>query len=598
MKIHLDNLKKSYGQREILKGISCTFEGGKLYVIKGVSGCGKTTLLNILGCTDLVYEGLIAFDSEEMVSTGYLFQKSLLLTSLTVRENLEVIVNDINRIQELCAELHISDLLERKPEELSGGERQRIAIARAILRNPCLLLCDEPTASLDYENSNAVAELIASQKDPDRVIIVATHDSCFDTCADEIIQLDYGVFSDITKKEVDLGHEYQIKNTEFTASSASDSITKKKQINAFIYAQKRHPHMFSFGALFPLVFGLLLVLLITTVKTNYATEAVRFMKRSYPMDMFNYSEGITKAYPEQLLDQTIFYDDYETEENGIKGFYLPEKRASIFMINGMILAGKYPEAADQVLLTPECMDLCFHGEEFQDVIGKTMECCGMSFTISGVVASASDKNAEKHYFNDVYYRRKVTGPAFFIPYEMICKIGTLTANEFRTAYYPNLADSPEAVALIEEYRGFSMPNQYYANIQEAQGTIDRASKIISILTMICTLIAGLFMSSIVSEELYYRRKEIGYLQIFGVQKRKVSRFVFSEYLLKLAAALGLSYLVYLLLIVGYRLLFGTWINTDITTIIILTIGISAVYLLSAFLGIWYFLKKGVITLIN
>ena len=93
-------------------------------------------------------------------------------------------------------------------------------------------------------------------------------------------------------------------------------------------------------------------------------------------------------------------------------------------------------------------------------------------------------------------------------------------------------------------------------------------------------------------------EEIGYLQIFGVQKRKVSRFVFSEYLMKLAAALGLSYLVYLLLIVGYRLLFGTWINADITTIIILTIGISAVYLLSAFLGIWYFLKKGVITLIT
>lgn len=123
-RLYLKNISKTYDSKEILKGINYSFESGKIYVIKGVSGCGKTTLLNILGKIDSEFEGQLSSDAEESAKIGYLFQKSLLLSSLTVRDNLKVIYNDKERIENLCEELNIGDLLERYPNELSGGEGQ------------------------------------------------------------------------------------------------------------------------------------------------------------------------------------------------------------------------------------------------------------------------------------------------------------------------------------------------------------------------------------------------------------------------------------------------------------------------------------------
>ena len=155
MEIRLENLNKSFDGRPVLKDITYTFESGKLYVIKGVSGCGKTTLLNILGKVDTEYEGICETGG---VRTAMIFQKSLLLGGLTVRENLLLIRNDPQSIKRLAGQLGIVSLLKKYPSEISGGERQRASVARALLNAPQLLLADEPTASLDAENSDKIAE--------------------------------------------------------------------------------------------------------------------------------------------------------------------------------------------------------------------------------------------------------------------------------------------------------------------------------------------------------------------------------------------------------------------------------------------------------
>ena len=198
MEIQLKNLSKTY-EKTVLDGLNYTFESGKLYVIKGVSGCGKTTLFNVIGGIDPEYEGEVIMPKK--CRTAYIFQQSLLLSSLTVRENLLLIHPNQKKVESLSKALGIHDLLDRLPESLSGGERQRAAIVRALLTGPNILLADEPTASLDGKNAEAVTRMIAGLRTEERVILVATHDAYFDPYADEIIELDYGTLGAITKNE-------------------------------------------------------------------------------------------------------------------------------------------------------------------------------------------------------------------------------------------------------------------------------------------------------------------------------------------------------------------------------------------------------------
>ena len=200
MLLSIKNIEKEY-DRPVLKNISYSFEAGKMYVIKGVSGCGKSTLLNILGGIETAFSGEICLDGETLkenpgglkAACGYIYQQSLLLSGITVRDNLLLIRNDRKQVSKICRGLGISPLLDKLPDQLSGGERQRVAIARALLNDPRILLADEPTASLDEDNSLKIAQTLANLRSDNRILIVATHEHCFDALADEIIDLRYGV---------------------------------------------------------------------------------------------------------------------------------------------------------------------------------------------------------------------------------------------------------------------------------------------------------------------------------------------------------------------------------------------------------------------
>ena len=200
MKIRLDQVTKSY-QSDVIKDLSYTFESGKLYVIKGVSGSGKTTLLNMIGGIDTDFTGSITPDTDEPLSAirSYVFQSSLLLSRVTILENLFLIKADYDEITRLCELFGITPLLDKYPEQISGGERQRVAIVRALLLSPKLFLADEPTASLDGTNSVQIAKTIAGLKDFGQIVIVATHEPYFDSYADEIIHLKDGKIDCVEK---------------------------------------------------------------------------------------------------------------------------------------------------------------------------------------------------------------------------------------------------------------------------------------------------------------------------------------------------------------------------------------------------------------
>ena len=207
--IELQHIWKQFGSRIIFSDLNLNFQSGMVYALIGDSGCGKTTLLNMLAKLEtfdkgeIVYKGksLNSLKNEEFYRNelGYLFQNFGLLESQTIRENLELglIGKKKNKKQEkerlLLQALQAVRLdylsLNQKIYELSGGEAQRVALAKIILKDPPLILADEPTASLDPKNSKEIMEILLELRNANRTIIIATHNPSIWKMADQVIHL-------------------------------------------------------------------------------------------------------------------------------------------------------------------------------------------------------------------------------------------------------------------------------------------------------------------------------------------------------------------------------------------------------------------------
>lgn len=213
MFLEIHNVRKHFGEGEsrveILKGINVQIEKGEICVLLGPSGSGKSTLLNIIGGIDQADSGYISINgkktldmSEKMLTKyrrkhlGYVFQMYNLIPNLTVQENIEVGAYLSERPLNVEDLLHTLGLYEHRnkfPNQLSGGQQQRTAIGRAIVKNPDILLCDEPTGALDYNTSKEILNLIeaVNQKYGNTVVMV-THNVAIMNMADRIITLHDG----------------------------------------------------------------------------------------------------------------------------------------------------------------------------------------------------------------------------------------------------------------------------------------------------------------------------------------------------------------------------------------------------------------------
>ena len=207
--IELQHIWKQFGSRIIFSDLNLNFQSGMVYALIGDSGCGKTTLLNMLAKLETFDKGEIVYKGKSLTSIkneefyrnelGYLFQNFGLLESQTIRENLELglIGKKQNKKQEkerlLLQALQAVRLdylsLNQKIYELSGGEAQRVALAKIILKDPPLILADEPTASLDPKNSKEIMEILLELRNANRTIIIATHNPSIWKMADQIIRL-------------------------------------------------------------------------------------------------------------------------------------------------------------------------------------------------------------------------------------------------------------------------------------------------------------------------------------------------------------------------------------------------------------------------
>lgn len=217
MFLTVKDLKKSYGSGstkvEVLKGINFEVQKGEICVLLGPSGSGKSTLLNIIGGIDDADSGYVSINDEKTKDMneseltkyrrkhlGYVFQMYNLIPNLNVKENIEVgayLSDSPLDIDELLNTLGLSEHKYKLPNQLSGGQQQRTAIGRAIVKNPDILLCDEPTGALDYHTSKEILKLIEDvNKKYGNTVIMVTHNDAIQNMADRVIKLRDGEIMD------------------------------------------------------------------------------------------------------------------------------------------------------------------------------------------------------------------------------------------------------------------------------------------------------------------------------------------------------------------------------------------------------------------
>lgn len=210
MFIEIKDIKKSFGagenKVEVLKGIDINIEEGEFCVLLGPSGSGKSTLLNIIGGIDNPDSGYISINGEKTENMkekeltnyrrkhlGYIFQMYNLIPNLNIKENIEsgaYLSDNPLDVDEILKTLGLYEHRHKLPSQLSGGQQQRTSIGRAIVKNPDILLCDEPTGALDYNTSKEILKLIETvNKKYNTTIIMVTHNEAIKDMADKVIKL-------------------------------------------------------------------------------------------------------------------------------------------------------------------------------------------------------------------------------------------------------------------------------------------------------------------------------------------------------------------------------------------------------------------------
>lgn len=220
--VEFKNVKKTYDMGEVIikavDDVSFSIDKGEFVIVLGASGAGKTTILNLLGGMDDVTSGQIIVDGREISKyntkmltkyrrndIGFVFQFYNLIQNLNTVENVELAVEICENPmepREVLTDVGLGDRLNNFPAQLSGGEQQRVSIARAIAKNPKLLLCDEPTGALDYKTGKSILKLLSdTAKKYNMTVIVITHNSAIAPIADKIVTVSSGKIESVKTNE-------------------------------------------------------------------------------------------------------------------------------------------------------------------------------------------------------------------------------------------------------------------------------------------------------------------------------------------------------------------------------------------------------------
>lgn len=528
--IILNNIKKEY-DRLIFENVNLVFEKGKIYVIKGISGSGKTTLLNIISGLDTQFFGEYKNDSK---TTSYIFQKSLLFSHLNILDNLMLVNSDKNEIDLISKMLEIQDLYYKKPEYVSVGERQRIAIARALLVNPDLIIADEPTASLDHDNSVRVADIFNQIRNDHHTIIISTHEDCFDDIADEILYLNDAHISvkKVERPIATLNHfEIQVK-TDFNDTSYSFKKIKNSKWNYLGFS------IFIFILCF---ISFLSIGLFFNLKNDFIT----FKSKDIPFHVASLSDYEIEILQRQGLHLKI-YENYNFElENAIIYPYY-EFQDSYFKIKSNLEFGKFPESSKEILVNRNLINSYFYQvKDITDIIGEKIyiQELNMEFIISGIIQN--QVNAHYSLYNtNPYFEYSENQSEIFVHYDLLKTFGNLQSSSRKNVSIKDLLQYPD---LVENMIYMHNLNYYQEYLLDDIIGIEFTTQIIFTNVIIFMIISVFFMNKIVQLQLMIRKREITYLRLFHVSKKRIYTILISHYLFLFGVPLTGSLLLFSLL---------------------------------------------------
>ena len=520
--IRFEHVCRTFEGRKVLDNINLQLREGKIYVLKGVSGSGKTTLLNILGGLDSGYTGCVETGGIQTDSIAYMLQKSVLISGLSVYENLKLIKDDDELIKEYSRLFDVDKLLERKPEKLSGGERQRISLIRCLLRNPKLIIADEPTASLDLENACIIAKALKSVSNSGNIIVIATHEDCFDDVADEILYLKDGR---ISEKKVSNSPKVVV---SFEAEGKCLYHESDRQEENLVYRVKTYMKKYGYatflkkGIAYSLFLGILFLAII--IQANVNNIMVNSILKDCPITTFSISNNdynwIGDQYPFTV------YENYQIKNGDATAYILLDSEHSGLAAPGIIQYGSFPVQNTEVIVNREYLAKVYYLTETEmdsfnadDYLGREIILAHESFTISGILGKISElteSKINKQVYSNVYYK---SGPSIYVPYDKMKEIGSLTESNSIMVSLDGLYRT-KAATEIREYMGvpFSVWDE---DIMSYKTITDSICYVLYGVIMIVCFVMCLFIHNEIMLEFYYRQREIGYLQIIGIKKKEV-----------------------------------------------------------------------------
>lgn len=601
----LDNIVKDYDRR-VTDKISYTFEPGRLYVIKGVSGCGKSTLFNIIGGVETSFGGTVTYNGRSIKentdayrkNVGYIYQSSLLLSGISVMENMLLVKNDRRSVTELAKKLGIVSLLDKTPDELSGGERQRAAVLRCLLSDPHIILADEPTSSLDGGNSRMMAELLSSLKSG-RIILVATHEGCFDEYADEILHLDYGKLASVEKFE---------RTPAANTVSAAQKQRKGRGIDLLSFAFKRRRGEFRLRNLFPFALVMMLILVTSTVQNSFEREYIRMTASRTNSDVIAFSDGELELLDDAHRSKMRVYRNYTASEGDVEALYLADKKDSVFAHGDMIEYGRFPEHGGEILVSKEYASL-YGGEK---IVGGTVTFMGREFRVSGVTS--------KFASGDAYYREDARDDGtvyIYIPHDTLSEFAEETVCGVTLASYPDLfgdMDTVEYFRLTLDFtpdisglppeqakdiiNDISPINDFDYDVKRQKETVNGMTLVLLLVFYICFIIFCIFIRMNVKTELYYRWRELGYLRLFGVEKHRIFALIMLEYASRIMCSCAFALVVYFAAIALYAAFAHSFVFFNIVHVALSMLCAASLYFATVASAIHASMKKSIRELIT
>ena len=565
----LDNINKTYdGQNFVLQNFSYDFEKGKIYIIKGVSGCGKTSLLNIIGGLDKDYNGKIV---EPPDSVGFITQNNMLFSDWTIYENLSFIKNDKKAIYEISTFLGTAHLLDKYPSEISGGERQRICIIRALLSLPDLLLADEPAASLDSKNAKLIALSFEKLRSKERCIIIVTHKNCFDSIADEILQLDYGKLSTVKIVDNNIDHSKNSQIFEPTENGVP--------LHTLKCLIKKNRHKFNPKNYTILTLLIFLLLCCFSFRSNFEAEYAQIIAQKYPADTLYV--GIDTLENLQSKFDVFVYQNYviKTEKFDIYGLF--HEKDSVFSYGDMIIEGNFPQNPQQVLADETYVKSVLKLEKTKQAVGKTIQINNSDYIISGIVPSVTNEEYHEFLFLNLYYQPEEEfnehskyPPRIYMPYETISQTskpleGNIKMISIQGMYEGRAGNYIKVRKIINEEPFSSLDNK----IKKIQGSIDLIFRVLSVITMVIILLSMIFQKNEIEMDYYHRRKEIGGLRLFGISTKKIISFLLAERLINCCMAIVISNIVFAVICYFVHITKNIWLFVPISTLTIIFISI-------------------------